>query len=504
MLTHSSCSGGFRGFFPPSFFPSVAILMAAVVATGCGSGAGSGTASALHGSTTVALLASSTANDQLVEFPLTLNSLTLTNQAGKVVPVFSAPISAEFMHLNGNVEPLMTVSIPQDTYTSASAVYGGTAPVCVGLQSPPPGIFIDGSINGPGTPTVTVNLPAPITVTGTAMGLVLNLQVSQSAPFGGGCVQNFYLAAAVSPVFNLTPLMIPAQPTNSTNGKALGLEGVIASLGTTGTGFTVNPPNGYWNGNPPTWQVSTNGSTLFQGISGASGLVAGMFVDIDVALQADGSLMATRVAVYDTDAANLSVAYGPPLVVYPSGYGSASPIMNAVEVEQVGDLPGLYDLFSGLDAATSQISGQFTNVENLPFVATFNAANLVAGQNVLVTSNAPPVNGLSALPLPLATMTLMPQTINGAVSAVSTSGGFTTYTVLLAAYDLFPNLAVQPGQTTLLTEPNTVVVYADSSTQMLNSGAVSVGGLFRFYGLVFNDNGTLRMDCAQINDGVTE
>jgi hypothetical protein len=30
------------------------------------------------------------------------------------------------------------------------------------------------------------------------------------------------------------------------------------------------------------------------------------------------------------------------------------------------------------------------------------------------------------------------------------------------------------------------------------------GGTFRFYGLVFNDNGTLRMDCAQVNDGVDE
>jgi hypothetical protein len=26
----------------------------------------------------------------------------------------------------------------------------------------------------------------------------------------------------------------------------------------------------------------------------------------------------------------------------------------------------------------------------------------------------------------------------------------------------------------------------------------------RFNGLVFNDNGTLRMDCGQINDGVAE
>ena len=75
---------------------------------------------------------------------------------------------------------------------------------------------------------------------------------------------------------------------------------------------------------------------------------------------------------------------------------------------------------------------------------------------------------------------------------------------LNALHDLFPNLAAQPGQTTVLTNPNTVVVYADSNAQMLNSSALSVGGVFRFYGLVFNDNGTLRMDCAQVNDGVAE
>jgi hypothetical protein len=89
------------------------------------------------------------------------------------------------------------------------------------------------------------------------------------------------------------------------------------------------------------------------------------------------------------------------------------------------------------------------------------------------------------------------------VSAISTTRGFTTYIVTLASYDLFPILAVQPGQTTLLTSPGTVVVYADSNTQTLQ-GSPSVGGIFRFYGLVFNDSGTLRMDCAQIAAGVAE
>ena len=37
---------------------------------------------------------------------------------------------------------------------------------------------------------------------------------------------------------------------------------------------------------------------------------------------------------------------------------------------------------------------------------------------------------------------------------------------------------------------------------MLNSQPIAAGNNFRFYGLVFNDNGALRMDCAQVNDGV--
>jgi hypothetical protein len=100
-------------------------------------------------------------------------------------------------------------------------------------------------------------------------------------------------------------------------------------------------------------------------------------------------------------------------------------------------------------------------------------------------------------------MTLMPQTINGTVNAISTSGNFTTYTVTLASYDPFAELAQLPDQPPI-TSPNTVTVYADNNAQMLNSGSVNVGGVFRFYGLIFDNNGTLSMDCAQVNDGVAE
>ena len=104
---------------------------------------------------------------------------------------------------------------------------------------------------------------------------------------------------------------------------------------------------------------------------------------------------------------------------------------------------------------------------------------------------------------PANTITLTPQTINGTVVATQPSGSFVDYTVSLASYDLFPALAVQQGQTTLLNNPSQIEVYVDSSTQTLNTQALAPGSTLRFYGLVFNDNATLRMDCAQVNDGVT-
>ena len=43
----------------------------------------------------------------------------------------------------------------------------------------------------------------------------------------------------------------------------------------------------------------------------------------------------------------------------------------------------------------------------------------------------------------------------------------------------------------------------DTDTVMLTSSAPAPGDTLRFYGLVFNDHGALRMDCARISPGVT-
>lgn len=494
-----ACGRRSRSFgFVPAFTLSLAVLFA----SGCGGGNNSGgSGKTFTGNTTVVVFASSTANDQLFQFSTGLSNLTLTPQSGPVISLFSSPVGEEFIHLNGRVEPIATVSIPQGTYTSASVILSGAFPACAGQT--PGTLLIDEALGGlNGITSASIPLPQPITVTGSLMGLVLNMDVSKTAPFTGGCSQSLTNSVTITPTFTLTPISIADQPTNSSNGKIVGVEGLISSASSDGSGFTagalVSLNEG---GTPPSWQVAVDSSTTFQGVKDSSALAAGMPVDMDLVVQPDGSLLATRVAVYDSNTANLSIAYGPLESIYASGgFQGVYPMINTLEVEQNGDMSSLWGLYDSLNNATYQVSGQLTNLNSLPFTAAFNFANMVDGQNVFFSTHA----SIQNAPQSISTLTLLPQTIDGTVTATSSEGGFTTYTVTLAPYDLFPILAVQAGQTTRLTTPDTIVVYADGNTQMLTSGSVSVGNPFRFYGLVFNDQGALRMDCAQINDGVPE
>src|SRR5690242_1000311 len=78
--------------------------------------------------TSVTVVVSSTANGQFTSFHVDITSISLTNQAGAIVNVLAAPQSnaftqtheAEFIHLNGQMAPLLTAMVPQDIYPSAT------------------------------------------------------------------------------------------------------------------------------------------------------------------------------------------------------------------------------------------------------------------------------------------------------------------------------------------------------------------------------------------------
>lgn len=500
----------------PSVLTSISALvitvLATILTTGCGSGQSTPPPPKFSGNTQVTVALSSTANDQVSQFGVELQSLTLTSQSGKTVNLFSSQQPAEFMHLNGGIEPLLTVTVPQDIYTSATATLAGAVFVCL-AQVPGGGLGIANYSIVNGGPTV--NLPSPITVTGNNMALLLNMQVSSSAVFSACWTSPSFEGFSMMPTFNLSPLVLSASPTNSGNGKVSGLMAQIASVGTAGSSLTLaiaDGPYGTMVGStgggtylfePRTISASFNSATIFQGVSGASALAAGMFLNLDGAIQPDGSLLATRIEVEDSSAVNDSS--GP--VMFVDNVVPGFELYGRTELgalQTIGGQSGIYlsVINFAIDNTVFQTSGQFTNLPNLPFVPAFNASNMVAGQDVDVSSANFVLSG--GIGTPTNTITLVPQTVDGTiVASTPSSGGFTDYTVSLASYDLFPTLAVQQGQTTLLTNPSQMEVYVDSNTQHLNTQqALASGSTLRFYGLVFNDNGTLRMDCAQVNDGV--
>jgi len=450
---------------------------------GCGGGMSSPPPGApIQGqNTTVTLFLSTTANDRLSAFQMAISSVTLTSKTGNTVTLYqqnnplASQVFVETMHANGNAEPLATVSIPQDLYTAASVTVTFARFSFVTFDATTNTLSYNSDSIQPNLTTVVMLPSPPLTISGNSAALSLDLQVAKSAAFNGPPPAAF----AITPVFNLSPVSLSSQPTSNRNGKATGIHGQVSSVSPGGS-FSLALPDG------PTLNVASDSTTVFQGIGGFSSLTAGMFIDIDSVVLPDGLLKATRIEAEDP--ASHDVMIGPVTEI-----AGAVNAFNVLDLQQQGSdfccAPDPVGMPFQLDANTVfRVSGQFSNLQSLPFTASFNAANMVVGQNVSV-STATISNGFFNTPT---TVTLVPQTINATVNSISSSGGFTIYNVTLAPYDLIPTL----------TGTSSVVVYAGGDAQVITSSQITAGSVVRFHGLLFNDNGTLRMVAGQVSDGV--
>jgi Domain of unknown function (DUF5666) len=487
---------------------SLLLALCGYLAAGCGSAGMPSVPPPAPLPTSVVMMVSSTANGQFASFSVDITSISLTNRAGTTVSVLAAPQSnvfsqtyeAEFIHLNGRAAPFLTAMVPQDVYTQATLTYSYAQFTHVGLNASGALATVTDAVGGPNsTPqTASVNLPAPLTIHGNAMAVSLDLQASPSATFttqGTGKPDTY----TITPTFTLSA----AAPLGQPQVQLMGVDGLVSSINSGSNSLSLMIAYGFNNPSYPdgaTFTVATNASTVYQGIGNFSGLAAGMIANLDLTLQSDGSLLATRVEVDDPSATN--VLTGPLGTVFDAQSLIVELGRTNEEFNQSAVPGGIVANYSFDGSTAFKFSGEIAVPSNLPFSATFDNSNMIAGQNVSVASQVIVTSGGTSTHA--TTVTLMPQTINGTITGVSSSGGFTVYSVSLAAYDMFPILAVQTGQTTALQNPSSVEVYVDSNTQMLNSNAISPGNVLRFNGLMFNDSGTARMVCRQVNDGVAE
>lgn len=423
----------------------------------------------------VPVLITDAPSDQLVSFSLTLNSITLTDTAGKTASILSTPTTIEITHLNGIQAPLVTASIPQDTYTSATISFSNPQITYISATAAP-------VVSTPTLATTSFTFTFPgsgFPVNNTSTSLLIDLLAGQSVAISGTSV-------TVTPVFSLKPVPpASAAPPMGQNGTGMQQMGAVVSA--TATTLTIQPGQG------PSFTVTTNSSTNLQGFTSLTSLTAGQLVEVDFTVQSGGVYLASLIALEPLPpngaAQNMlagpitSVSSGSFKMVVVQGLGpSAAPVAaSAVSTFTV----------TTNSSTTYNLAPQFVTLSGLPFVQSFTAANLVPGQNVVVSAT-----GISGNTATAVAVNLAPQTIAGSVTAIATAGAYTAYTLTLNSGSAFATLS---GATT-------ITVYTGSATApppgVTAPAAIVVGSTVRFNGLIFNlGNGKFAMVAGCSPDG---
>ena len=251
--------------------------LAAILTLGCSSAVAPTSTNLTAATADVPVMITDAPADQLLSFSLTLNTITLTDSAGKTTSILSTPTTIEICHLNGIQAPLITAKIPQDTYVSATITFSNPQINYISSSATP-------VVATPvlATTSFTFNFPAPgFTVNNTSTSLLVDLLASQSVAISGTTI-------TVTPTFVLKPVPpASAVPPMGQNGTGMQQMGAVVSA--TATSLTIQPGQG------PTFTVTTNSSTILQGFTSLTGLTAGQLVEVDFTVQTGGVYLASRI-----------------------------------------------------------------------------------------------------------------------------------------------------------------------------------------------------------------
>src|SRR5262249_37808087 len=157
-----------------------------------------------------------------------------------------------------------------------------------------------------------------------------------------------------------------------------GIDTVITAVNPSGNTFMAQTTSGF------ILDVRADRGTQYQGVTGLSSLANGMIVNLDVAMQPGGNLLATRVEM-DQAAANNGYTELP---LFPAGN---FPTLVVAEPQDCFPGPGSVatcEIAFFVDpGAAFQVSGQFNNLGSLPFTPNFSNSTLFLGQSVFMLSS---------------------------------------------------------------------------------------------------------------------
>jgi hypothetical protein len=437
-------------------------------------------------STAVPVSITDAPGDQVLAASLTLNSIVLTDAAGKTASILSAPITFEAAHLDAVQEPLFTPAIPEDTYTSVALTYSNAEVTYLDPTTKKP-VQAAATLENTGQ---TVTFPTPIVVNNATTTLLVDYLVANSVTISGSTV-------TVTPDFHIAPIPVPPTPTTGVNGLQCGIQGKVTALGA--NSFTLTLPSG------TPLVIDVNSSTQYQGLSGFSGLAVGALVEVDVITQTNGALLAARVEQQVPPNATAEMLVGPVTAVT----GSPATSFTQVVRQKIGPTPSTTpietDTITVNGSTAFLFPGRFATVSAtaaapaLPFAADFSASTLFAGQVVSVATNGVTNNAATANSVALA-----PQTVDGTITGIypPVNNVVPNWAKTVIALPSGSWLATVTGQSSVTVyTPIGCPTAAGCYLQQINSTPPAVGNTIRFNGFLFKNSGSLVMVALVQADG---
>ena len=463
----------------PSMMAAGAALALAGVLTACGGGSSATTnpTPTPAAKTAVQVNMGDAPADWMLAFSMNINSMSLTGSNGTVSAV-SSSTPMEMMHLMGTMQPLAMISAPQGSYTGASITIGSAT---VMYMDPTTKALMQKTISGPITTTVNFSSPITVGTTPMAMGFDLDLASSVTADSSGNMSMN--------PVFHVTSGMQGSgSPLDPTDGGIQQMMGTVS--GVSGSSFTMTSMQA-----AQSFTFATNSSTTFDNMSGMSSMGNGMLVMVDASLQADGSLMATKVQSMMSSGGVM----GGGIITAVTGQPPTALTM----VMQNGVGTGMMSSYFAA-GATIDLSGSTTydidednmDMSGLSFTPVFDASHIYAGQSVMPISSSGMMSGGSGMmgggsmggTMTASEVALEPQGMTGTISTAVTSGSSTSLTLTLPSDSAF----------TTLTGATSVTIFQQANTTISGTSPIASGASVHVFGLLFFDAGQWKMVAARM------
>lgn len=407
-------------------------------------------------------------NPAIVKFELTVNMITLTGSGGTANTgnLLTKPAEVEFSHQAGTFETLTVTNVPPGTYSGATVTVSNPE-VVVLTGSPPAPAKVPATLT---SGTVTVSFASPITF-GPNSNSVLNLDLdlAASVTLNG----NPITSATVTPAFTATASTV-AVNVNDDEDEIDDLHGSVKAINA--PNFTITTQSG-------DVTFVTNSSTRFKdGLTQLSDLKVGAIVEVDADMQANGTLLATKVELEGEREGDEVEG-----IISDVTSSGTPPVATKITIIHQVDSDGSSSIAPLTVDVTINNNTRFsvrTDKLTLTTVPAFDAAHIGKGQRVEADASS-----VSSPPIVADRLKLREQAIIGTIAATPAPTA-TGFTVTLAPGSA---LATLSGQTSI---PVSIV----NGTKIKSGASLAAGATVRVRGLVFVNGSAYSAIAARIDN----